>query len=149
MINDSNKALKFTHTLSYGDNTRRIVTGQNLRFMSIKINKDLEALGEWLIDHKLTPNVKKMQYMIFHHINMIVDYRKVELIIDNNTIEHVTQFNLLGVWLDNNLTFNTQCIKLRSSINSQGETNKINILQIACIRILTNDLNNQFYLCTR
>ena len=49
---------------------------------------------------------------------MIVDYRNVELIIDNNTIEHVTQFKLLGVWLDNNLTFTTNYIKLRSSINS-------------------------------
>ena len=49
---------------------------------------------------------------------MIVDYRNVELIIDNNTTEHVTQFKLLGVLLDNNLTFTTHGIKLRSSINS-------------------------------
>ena len=49
---------------------------------------------------------------------MIVDYRNVELIIDNNTIEHETQFKHLGVWLDNSLTFTTHCIKLRSSINS-------------------------------
>ena len=49
---------------------------------------------------------------------MIVYYRNVELIIDSNTIEHVTQFKPLGVWLDNNLTFTTHCIKLRSSINS-------------------------------
>ena len=27
--------------------------------------------------------------MIFHHKSMIVDYRNVELIIDNNTTEHV------------------------------------------------------------
>ena len=47
---------------------------------------------------------------------MIVDYRNVKLIIDNNTIEHVTQFKLLGVWLDNNLTFTTHCKKLRSSL---------------------------------
>ena len=48
---------------------------------------------------------------------MIVDYRNVELIINNNTIKHVTQFKLLWVWLDNNLTLTTHCIKLRSSIN--------------------------------
>ena len=40
MINDLNKALKFTHTLLYADDTTIIVTGQNLRFMIIKINKD-------------------------------------------------------------------------------------------------------------
>ena len=49
---------------------------------------------------------------------MIVGYKNVELIIDNNAIEHVTQFKLLGVWLDPNLPFTTHCVKLTSSINS-------------------------------
>ena len=49
---------------------------------------------------------------------MIVDYRNVELIIDDNTIEYVTEFKLLGVWLDNNLNFTIHYIKIRSSINS-------------------------------
>ena len=117
MIGDLNKALKFTHELLYANDTTIIVTDQNLRFMSIKINKDLEALSQWLIDKKLTLIVKKNKYMIFHHKNMIVDYRNVELIIDNNTTEHVTQFKLLGVWLHNNLTFTINYIKLTSSIN--------------------------------
>ena len=38
--------------------------------------------------------------MIFHHENMIMVYRNVELITDNNTTEHVTQFKLLGIWLN-------------------------------------------------
>ena len=49
MINDFNKALKFTHELD----TTIIVTGENLRFMSIKVNKDWEALSQWLIDNNL------------------------------------------------------------------------------------------------
>ena len=86
--------------------------------MNIKINKDLEALSQWLMGNKLTLNVKKTKYMIFHYKNMIVDYRNVELIIYNNTTEHVTQFKLQGVWFDSNLIFTTHYIKLRSSINS-------------------------------
>ena len=53
--------------------------------MNIKINKDVEALSQWLIGNKLILNVKKTKCMIFHHENMIVDYRNVGLIIDNNT----------------------------------------------------------------
>ena len=41
---------------------------------------------------------------------MNVNYRNVELIIDNNTIDHVTQFILLGILVDNNLTFTIHCI---------------------------------------
>ena len=44
MINDLNKVLKFTHGLLYADDTTVIVTGQDLRFMSIKMNEDLETL---------------------------------------------------------------------------------------------------------
>ena len=58
-INDLNKALKFTHALLYTDDTTIIVSGQYLRFLSIKINKDLEALSQWLIDNKLTLNLKR------------------------------------------------------------------------------------------
>ena len=46
MINELNKALKFTHALLYADDKIIIVTGQNLRIMGIKINKDLEALSQ-------------------------------------------------------------------------------------------------------
>ena len=56
--------------------------------------------------------------MIFDHKNMIVDDRNIEFITDNDTTEHVTQMKLLGVWLDNNLTFTIHCIKFRSSTNS-------------------------------
>ena len=65
MINNLNKALKFMHVLLYADDTTIKGTGQNLRFMSVKINKDLEALSQWLIDNKLTLNVKETKYMIF------------------------------------------------------------------------------------
>ena len=62
--------------------------------------------------------LKKTKYMIFHHKNMIVDYRNAEFIIDSNTNKHEIQFKLIGVWLHNNLIFATYCIQLRSSINS-------------------------------
>ena len=66
MINDLKKALKFTHALLYANDTTIIVTGQNFRFMSIKINKDLEALSQWLIDKKVTFNVKKHKFIFFN-----------------------------------------------------------------------------------
>ena len=46
MINDLNKALKFTQVLQYADDKRIVGTGQNLKFMNIKINEDLETLGQ-------------------------------------------------------------------------------------------------------
>ena len=100
---DLNKVLKFTHAPLYAGDTTIIVTGKNLRFMSIKVNKDLETPNQRSTDGKLILNVKRTEYMIFHHKNMILDYNHVLLIIHNNTIEHEKQFKLLGIWLDNDL----------------------------------------------
>ena len=58
MVSDLNKLLKFPHALFYTDDTTVMITGQNLRFMCIKINEDLESLkGQWLIENKLTLNI--------------------------------------------------------------------------------------------
>ena len=62
MINDLNKALKFNNGFLYVGNTKIVVTGQNLQSVSIKVNKDLQTLSQWLIDNKLTLNVKKQTY---------------------------------------------------------------------------------------
>ena len=59
MNNDLNKALKFVCVLLYANNATKIVTGQKLRFMRIKINEDLGTLSLCLIDHTLTLNDKK------------------------------------------------------------------------------------------
>ena len=63
MINDLNKALKFTCALLCADDITIIVTGQNLRFMSIKLNRDLQTLSQWFIDNKLTINIEKTKYI--------------------------------------------------------------------------------------
>ena len=46
-MNDLNKKLKFTHALLYSDDTTILATGQNLKCMSNKINKDLGTPSLW------------------------------------------------------------------------------------------------------
>ena len=66
------------------------------------INVELLKLWDWLGANKLSLNIAKTKYMVFHTSkrNMIYPNLKV----NNNTIERVTEFNFLGVILHSHIT---------------------------------------------
>ena len=59
------------------------------------INDELAKLSEWLGANKLALNISKTKYMVFHTINKAVKYPNLK--INNTYIEHVYEFNFLGV----------------------------------------------------
>ncbi len=60
------------------------------------INNELEKISSWLKTNKLSSNVKKTKYMIFHTVQRKVNTLHLKI---NNTIERVTQFDFLGLTL--------------------------------------------------
>ncbi len=55
-------------------------------------------VNNWLKENKLTLNIMKSKYMIFHSIQKKV--QNLTLTIDNVNIERVAEFNILAVTLD-------------------------------------------------
>ena len=67
------------------------------------INNELGKISEWLKLNKLSLNVNKSKYMIFH-----TNRRNVPIIhvkIDDIEIQHVTEFNFLGMIVDENISW--------------------------------------------
>ena len=58
------------------------------------INRELLKVGEWLGANKLSLNVAKTKFMVFHMSNRLVRYPN--LLINGRPIERLTQFNFLG-----------------------------------------------------
>ena len=61
------------------------------------INEELSKICDWLGANKLSLNIVKTKYMLYHSINKRVIYQKLK--INNNNIDRITQFNFLGVIL--------------------------------------------------
>ena len=59
------------------------------------INVELLKLWEWLGANKLSLNIAKTKYMVFHTSKKNIIYPNLK--VNNNTIERVTEFNFLGV----------------------------------------------------
>ena len=55
--------------------------------------------------------------MIFHHRQRNISNIKLDLIINNTKIEQVSEFNFLGIMLDECLTWNSHTQKISSKIS--------------------------------
>ena len=68
------------------------------------INAELLKLWEWLDANKLSLNIAKTKYMVFHTSKRNVIYPNLQ--VNNSNIEKVIQFNFLGVILHSHMTWN-------------------------------------------
>ena len=133
-INDmflSNKLFNFL----FADDTTGLQKGANISEIGSFINIELQKLGMWLRANKLSINVSKTKVMVFHpkgkkleHFEFLFDNNDVGM--DNpdpsliNPIERITNFSkipafkMLGVWFDENLTFDYHTRKVKAKISS-------------------------------
>ena len=69
----------------------------NLTEVTNSINDELPHMHEWLLINKLSVNVSKTTFMIFHHQQRRIDTLIPDLKLDSEPIEHVSEFNFLGL----------------------------------------------------
>ena len=66
-INDLSTVSGVCLLILFADDTNVFITGRNIDVMCQQLNGDLEKIQEWLCSNKLSLNVLKTHYMIFHH----------------------------------------------------------------------------------
>jgi hypothetical protein len=125
-------------TLLFADDTAGLVSGPDLHPLLDKANLELQMLGMWFRANKMAVNVSKTKYIIFkpkgekielnkqkgiffnnNDIGAVQDQQriyKLDRIFDNNPIPQDRSYKLLGVLLDENLSFNQHCKLVCSKI---------------------------------
>ena len=120
-INDIAHASKLFDFIIYADDTTMSTTIEMVikntahQTASDIINKELSMVNNWLKLNKLSLNIKKSKYMIFHTKKKNV--KNLTLIIDNVYIERVAEFNFLGLTLDEHLTWKCHINKISNKIS--------------------------------
>ena len=94
----------------------------------------------WLLSNKLLLNVAKSKFMIFFKHPRTIP--KLSTSINGNTVEQVTNFNFLGITLDQNITWNDQISKISIKVARViGIMNKLkHIFPHQILRTLYNSL---------
>ena len=85
----------------FADDTSVFLEGNNLNSLSTIINEELSKLSIWLASNKLTLNIEKSHYVIFHRARL----KQSNFNISNISLERVTSTKFLGAIIDEKLFF--------------------------------------------
>ena len=116
-INDFPNASKLFNFIMYADDTSLFCCLEDIQtpHKEYTLNQELQKVYKWLLTNKLKLNVAKTKYMIFSKRNKNIN--PIYLNINNNVIEHVHQFNFLGLHLNSKLTWNTHIEEISKKIS--------------------------------
>ena len=101
------------------------------------MNEELKRVLSWIIANRLTINLGKTQYVIFHRKRLPLDL--VALTIGNTTLERVTSTKSLGLIIQENLKWDSH-IK-----NVAGKIDRLNGILYLTSRSLTQNALKQVY----
>ena len=135
LINDLPKCLKFCTGILYADDTTIFVIGRSLKFLRMKMNKNLENLSDWLSVNRLKLNVKKTKVVLFNKENL---NPHVDITFEGMEIECLQQFRFLGVLLDQSVSFESHFSMLyRKLMNYTFISRKLSqVLPSVCLKHL-------------
>ena len=110
--------------------------------LSDNINLELQKIYDWLCVNKLSLNIGKTKFMIFHYTQRNISKFIPDLHINNHVIECVKEFNFLGTIFDENLTWNSHTQKVANKISrTLGMLNRLkHTLPFSALKLLYNSL---------
>ena len=152
-MNDIAEATEKFHSILYADDTTlterlssfNLVfdgTQLNKHILENSINKELDNIYNWLCVNKLSLNIPKTKFMIFHHRQRNIENLIPNLLINNYHIEKVAEFNFLGITLDEHLNWNNHIQKICNKISRNiGCLSKLkNYLPLFTLKLLYSSL---------
>ena len=106
-MNDIPNASTFFKYALYADDTTLFSTINISAGATHEINNHISKVYDWLAVNKLSLNVKKTKYIVFHAINKNIEGVIPELSINGIIIERVQNFNFLGIFFNKHMFWKT------------------------------------------
>ena len=93
-----------------------LLNGKRYNDLIALLNSELEKLSLWLRSNKLSLNVQKTYYMVFHRARVKSDEHAV-ITIDNVILQRTNSFKYLGVIIDYKLNWTQHIAHVRNKIS--------------------------------
>lgn len=141
-MNDISLASSKFNSILYADDTtlQSTLSAFDLNNSSDSINAELKKIQDWLALNKLSLNIKKTKFMLFHTPQRIIDTPRLEL--SNTSIAAVSEFNFLGLTIDQHLNWKSHISRISNKISrSLGMINRLkHFIPQQILRMLYNSL---------
>ena len=99
VMDDIGNVSDFLYTILYADDTCVLLNGKRHTDLIALLNSELKKLSLWLRSNKLSLNVQKTYYMVFHRARIKSDEHAV-ITIDNVILQRTNSLKYLGVIID-------------------------------------------------
>ena len=103
-MNDIGNVSEFLYTILYADDTCILLNGKDCLNLTIFLNVELGKLSIWLRANKLSLNVQKTYYMVFHRAKIKID-NDVNITMNNDCLKRNNSLKYLGVIIDHKLNW--------------------------------------------
>ena len=100
----------------FADDTNIYYEAENINKLESVINKELKKLYTWLIVNRLSLNIDKTNFLVFHPFNKPVKQR-ITIKIHKKAVSEKDQIKYLGVILDSTLTWKAHIDKICKTIS--------------------------------
>ena len=117
-MNDIFNVSEFLFTVLYANDTSILVNGSNYSDLVQLLNNELCLLTNWLKANKLSLNVQKTFYMVFHRARMKnKDFDTSIVCMNCMKLERTDCFKYLGVILDSNITLTQHISYIKNKVS--------------------------------
>ena len=134
--NDLHKHLVNCGCILFADDTTIYMCHDNLNYINFCIEQDLLIIADWFKADSLTLNLTKSVAMMFKHKNSVGKITGLQ--IEQVTLPLVRETKFLGIWLDDELSWNCHLSKLSAKIkrNVYLMRNHRNILDCHTLKLI-------------
>ena len=137
-VNDLNNSTKVLDPVLFVDDTNLFCSDNNIRTLFETANQELSQINDWFLANKLSLNVDKAKYMLFHKC---IDQENIPLQLpllqlNSKIIERENSLKFLGVVLDEDLTWkkHIQLIENKGSKNVGVLYKASKLINSKCLR---------------
>ena len=103
-INDLHKAIKYSTTLHFADDTNLLAVNDSLKKLQKQVNLDLRFLYKWLKANKISLNASKTELLLFRHPNKVINY-DLKIKINGKKLVPSNFVKYLGILIDCHLNW--------------------------------------------
>ena len=137
-VNDLFVACPECLCLLFADDTSLFFSDKNFEHLLQNVNQTLVMVSKWFKVNKLSVNVEKTNYMVYHLRKK--NYGNFEISINDSIIQQVTKVKFLGVWMDDQLNWKSHITYISGKISKV-----IGILKKVKQSVGTTILRNLYY----
>ena len=104
-INDLPMILDQSKLAIYADDSTLWLADPSINMINKTLDQELRRVVKWVSDNRLVLNIGKTKSILFGSKHQLQQNPKLDLFIDNTQIEQVHEVKLLGITIDNQMTW--------------------------------------------